>query len=164
MSIEKARIKVARELARKLYEKAGIKTLPVLLKDVVSSLDITVAKWSFDEDISGVQLSDGEESFIGYNETHPTVRQRATVAHEIGHFVLKHTDVNNLDRLEYENDQVKENEAWYFARELLMPIKEFKEEFEKNNNAAYLAWRFWVSKDMVFIRISELGLLNKIPL
>lgn len=162
--INKARIKVARELARKLLQDANVKNMPIIIREVVPCLNVTIDKWDFPEDVSGIQVNIDGKNYIGYNENDPAVKKRATVGHEIGHLVLKHTDPNNLERLDYSTDQVKENEAWLFSRELLMPIKVFKEEFKKNHTLEYLAWKFWVSKHMVSIRISELGLLNKIEI
>lgn len=155
---------MARKLARKLLQEAEIESIPVSIRDVVRHLNVEVIKWNFDETINGIQVNYDGKNYIGYRSDDPTVRKRASVSHEIGHLVLKHADVSNLDRLEFSRDQVKENEAWVFARELLMPIKIFKQEFAKNQSIDYLAWKFWVSKEMAGIRISELGLLNKIDI
>jgi Zn-dependent peptidase ImmA (M78 family) len=159
--ISKARVKVAREIARKLLKTAKINSVPVILNKVVSSLEVNIVRWQFDDNLKGLQTTYDNTAYIAYSDKNPVVVQRATVSHEIGHFLLKHTDPTNFDRLEYERDQIKENEAWAFARELLMPIKEFKKEFLVNSNIQYLAWRFWVSKDMATIRVIELGLLGK---
>ena len=41
-----------------------------------------------DDDISGLPSSESKRGAIGYNSAYASVRQRFTVAHEIGHYML----------------------------------------------------------------------------
>ena len=41
-----------------------------------------------EDDVSGFYFREGDRRVIGVNSTHPTVRQRFTIAHELGHAVL----------------------------------------------------------------------------
>lgn len=61
----------------------------------------------------GFSIVSGEKRVILYNETVPLGSIRFTIAHEIGHAVLGHTD---------EHDPANEKEANCFARNLLCPI------------------------------------------
>ena len=61
----------------------------------------------------GFSIVNGNKRVILYNETVPLGCIRFTIAHEIGHYVLKHRD---------EHDSSAEKEANCFARNLLCPI------------------------------------------
>ena len=117
--------------AKNLLARLGITDVPTPLEKIASSLGLTIVKdKSFEDSISGVFVP--EKMAIIVNASHPEVRQRFTIAHEIGHFIL-HYDPNNLDLFVdkslafYRNRKTSEglddNEkaANKFAAELLMP-------------------------------------------
>jgi len=83
-----------------------------------------------------------ENSRIGYNSFESEVRQRFTLAHELGHFIL-HSD-NKDDYLFVDNAKVmfrtnktsnqdyrREREANIFAASILMPQSLIKDVFDK---------------------------------
>jgi Zn-dependent peptidase ImmA (M78 family) len=80
-------------------------------------------------DISGFLLRrDDGSPVIGVNSHHPPVRQRFTVAHELGHYLLGDEDSLHIDRelrlrsnLSSQGVDSDEIEANLFAAELLMP-------------------------------------------
>lgn len=71
-------------------------------------------------------------------------RQRFTIAHELGHIVLEHLEVednlkeptlNILNReIEFDSSSYQEKEANKFAAELLMPEEDFVNFFKINSN------------------------------
>jgi hypothetical protein len=91
-------------------------------------------------------------------------RQRYTIAHEIGHFLL-HTSGDSLphQRGRRTPNWKREREADVFAANLLMPLPIFKEEayrFRDSDNrdewASKLAGRFEVSRAAARVRLEEL--------
>lgn len=96
------------------------------------------------------------------------LRDRFTIAHEIGHYVLhsKYGEIP-LKAARYGQGQV-ETEANYFAAALLMPKNLFKEkfnDFNENSTNEYsivqnLASYFLVSESSVSIRMKVLGVNN----
>jgi len=99
---QKARVGQARNLARSLLEKAGIKEPPTSLRVVIEYLQkehklAVFSNSTLREGISGMlvvietELLDeqGEKySEIHYNEKHNWHRKRFTIAHEIGHLLF----------------------------------------------------------------------------
>ena len=64
--------------------------LPIDVEALAKALSISVKYEPFDEDLSGVLVKEGERIAIGINSSHAITRQRFTMAHELGHYVLKH--------------------------------------------------------------------------
>src|SRR5438552_888708 len=61
---------------------------PIPVHKVARSLGILVEPAVFGDDVSGVLVVHNDTGVIGFNREHSTVRQRFTIAHEIGHFAL----------------------------------------------------------------------------
>jgi Zn-dependent peptidase ImmA (M78 family) len=98
---------------------------------------------------------------IYINRGEPLVRQRFTLAHEIGHAYLHAEDGNMIDsRRDIDGEpDIKEIEANRFATGLLMPRLEFaKIYFATFGKVRDIAWYFTVSEDAVKIRIKHLRL------
>jgi Zn-dependent peptidase ImmA (M78 family) len=83
-------------------------------------------------------------------------RQRFTIAHEIGHYVLGHTPVYS----EFNEDiatnprRINDRQADAFASELLMPESQLKEYFlEFRRDYKAIARKFDVSDTAMFIRL-----------
>ncbi|MDX3968269.1 MAG: ImmA/IrrE family metallo-endopeptidase [Bradyrhizobium sp.] len=93
------------------------------------------------------------------------VRDRFTIAHELGHYVLHYLYPNRIgrkvERLEaqrYGSGRV-EWEANWFAAGFLMPVAQFRERFGLlQGSQAALAAEFGVSLESIRIRIQSLGL------
>ena len=110
------------------------------------------------------------------NSTHHTNRQRFSLAHEIGHFVMHqitgvHMDTKVFLRQDTPNPlhARMEREANKFAAELIMPELQVKEswnqisaDFLDDNPVAALANQFQVSEGALMIRLKEIKGLNKI--
>lgn len=88
-------------------------------------------------EISGMLLRAEGENFIFVNASHNQVRQRFTIAHEIGHLLLHKTpsgkawiDVNLRGSASSAGTEVQEIEANAFAAALLMPEQEIRLRWE----------------------------------
>ena len=80
----------AEAAAAELLARLGIEQVPVDVTALAEQCGITVVPQQFgDGDVSGMLLrEDGADPVIGVNTTHADVRQRFTVAHELGHWAL----------------------------------------------------------------------------
>lgn len=161
---QKPRIITARTLARDLIKQVGIDSPPVMLKTLVAFLrtehHIEIIPWDFSNNTDGIQVTEGHQITIGYNRNQHRHRQRFTVAHEIGHFMLGHTHTGSL--VDLKSDKNAEIEANQFAAELLMPLKFMKAFIAlKKYNAIDLAKLFDVSEESIWWRLMDTKLLNK---
>lgn len=163
-----APIKISRATLRKLAEKlltgAGITSAPIMIRDIVKYLktkeNFDVFAFDLPEKVSGIHAMDGDKSYIGYNKDQNRHRQRFTVAHEIGHFILGHTRANNDFKFS-SRPSVAEEEANTFAAEILMPYQILKADLKVIKDVKTLATKYDVSPDAMWIQIEKCGLLNK---
>lgn len=151
--------------------------LPVNLKKVLSSLDIELVKnKDLESSISGFGVVDGRNKGIAVNGNQSTVRQRFTIAHELGHIFIHHDKSFTVQKgpttyfrsdLDLE-ERWREREANYFAACVLMPedlvfekFDEFSNEFSTEEEVIYeLKKAFKVSEPAICIRLSQLGLID----
>ena len=113
-----------------LLRQNQIERPPTDVYRVAGSLGIKILLTKFDrDDVSGVLIRKGDDILIGVNVDHSSNRQRFTIAHEIGHFLLhmiKPIFVDQVilrfrDDVSSEGCDLEEIEANVFAAELLMP-------------------------------------------
>ena len=98
---------------------------------------------------------------IEYNVSEPPVRQRFTVAHELGHFALGHDDApRDAGNFQSSRDH-REQQANRFAAELLMPASLVTQYYHSGviESLEELAKIFGVSKDAIGYRLMNIGLL-----
>ena len=168
--------------ARKVLRQLGIKHGPVKLKPLTRKLGIDLVFEDLDEELSGVLIKEDQKVLIAVNSNHPPTRQRFTIAHEIGHFVLAHPGEMFVDKTlrqravvvrrdgrSSEGTDKDEVEANRFAAELLMPRDFVEEEVRKRlarkstpSQAALvsdLAKFFEVSPQAMEYRLVNLGIL-----
>lgn len=137
------RRKLIREKVTGLLTTFDIEEAPVDVKRIADGLHIDVRAENVEGDISGFLFRNIENSkaIIGVNVRHHKHRQRFTVAHEIGHFLLHTGDKVHVDHgfeVRLRDDEsskgtdIDEKEANLFAAELLMP-----KEFIENDLAAF---------------------------
>lgn len=82
----------------------------------------------------------------------PANVHRSTLAHELGHVALNHAIRPRWDTLDnMDAPDPHEQEAWDFARELLMPTDMLKKEYKINSDPDYLAQKFLVSRDFIMV-------------
>lgn len=86
------------------------------------------------------------------------IRDRFTIAQELGHYYLHSLEGAQPIRLpRFENARLKK-EASLFAMTLLMPEEQFMEAFEKDSGTTSLCARFGVSCEAIDMRRMSLGL------
>lgn len=146
---------------------------PLPVERLARELGFAVVLQPFEgeDDISGFYLRKGTESVIGVNASHPKVRQRFTIAHELGHALLERGDGMHIDtafRLRNATSAMaidpQEIAANSFAAELLMPEDEVRQavnvgiDITDDSSVRELARRFGVSQQAVVYRLVNLGL------
>jgi Zn-dependent peptidase ImmA (M78 family) len=157
-------------VARAALRDAGVvDELPVDLKKIARHHGITLTEKSAEElgTLSGrVTLHPDGRGEIEYRASDPPVRQRFTIAHEIGHLLLRHVeqggeamrdDSKSFSRKSYDP---KEAEANRFAAEILMPADTVRFMIEQSPNPPTLksmARRFEVSELAMQYRLKNLG-------
>jgi Zn-dependent peptidase ImmA (M78 family) len=115
--------------ARRLLNAARIDKPPVPVERVAKCLNIKVDKSDLGHDCSGVLIRQGDRAVIGVNRADHPNRERFTIAHEIGHYVLHEREtyvdtgyrVNFRDLDSGSGTKSEEVEANRFAAALLMP-------------------------------------------
>lgn len=163
-----------------ILDEYNINELPVPVNEIAVKRGLEIKAYDLGEDVSGVLVIKDGLGFIGYNPTESKVRQRFTVAHELGHYELHNKQnesalfVDKEFKVEFRNqdsstgEMVREREANAFAAALLMPekllIKEIKNhhfELSDDNNLQELAKLFNVSLSAMTFRLMNLKLLNQ---
>ena len=146
----------ARKIARKLLKDAKVLEIPVSLQKVLDYVktqqNLDVVKYNFGEKVSGMLVTLGDSSTIGFNPDHAWVRRRFTIAHELGHLYMGHTCGG------HDNDN-KETEANQFAAELLVPLAFIKRDFASQTNLDILAQKYVVSKEALCIHLMQCKLI-----
>jgi len=165
--------------AVKLRSRYADGELPVPVEQIAARLGVPVVVETLDRNISGLLFRQGESKAIGVNAAHPMVRQRFTVAHELGHLVLHpgkelildHVRVNLRDDVSSLGTDREEREANAFAAELLMPRaaveSEVRRVLDRGGTAdsrfiADLAQLFDVSEQAMEFRLVNLGFRRQI--
>jgi Zn-dependent peptidase ImmA (M78 family) len=150
---------------------------PVDVEAIAASLNIEIRKTPAEDDLSGFLLKQGVGSVvIGVNSLHHPNRQRFTIGHEIGHFMLHNHEQVHVDRFVLKLRNVKsstgenpeEIEANSFAAALLMPFKFLERDLPQfatnglldERGLARLANRYRVSKQAMTNRLISLGFIS----
>jgi len=101
---------------------------------------------------------------IRYNPTEADVRQRFTIAHELGHFLLNHGKSfrDTPTQFSTANYDPREVEANRFAAELLMPSNIIRLAIMEKSitQVARLAKAFGVSEAAMMYRLKNLGWIS----
>ncbi len=102
---------------------------------------------------SGSIIVNSPNDFVIFlsNFTGP-LRDRFTIAHELGHYVLHSDEGKKKLKAKRFGATLVEREANWFAASFLMPEGAFLEQLAKNNDPKYLAAHFLVSLTAVNIR------------
>ena len=140
--------------------------IPVPVLDIAKNKRIDVKEYGFqdNESISGVllQIDDGSWGIL-INENHTPKRQRFTIAHEIGHFLLHEKPVIDNDIRAYYRAPLDEStnpeweqEANLFAANLLMPEREVKDIYEEYESIEDTARFFGVSISAMAYRLENI--------
>ncbi len=110
---------------------------------------------------SGSLIYENGSWVIRVNKNHNPRRQRYTIAHEIGHYIMHRNKLQSFtDEIFFRagNKGDIENRANDFASRLLMPEENVRNAIEEGvRNIGMLAERFEVSSPAMKIRIQNLG-------
>ena len=170
-------VQKARSAATALLEAHGVLDAPVDVVRIAQQYAGVVFK-SLDEEVSGALIPlNAQQYTILVNANQAPVRQRFTVAHELGHLILHAYTSPHADRVfrfrDAQSSQgvaAEEIQANQFASELLMPksllVKHLQAmdalEFAPSDDSAFdriileLSTIFEVSKQAMTIRLSSL--------
>ena len=180
MSMTKQKI---RELVEGILKEASIKTPPVPVDLLIRRQGIEIVRKNLDDETSGFVYVDpkANSTVIGLNVSHSRTRQRFTLAHELGHFVMHkstgghlHVDdkdffVRFRDKHSQDGSDQQEREANAFAAELLMPtqlierdVRQLKDGVSMSDEKAIraMANRYGVSLQALLFRLGNQGLLE----
>jgi Zn-dependent peptidase ImmA (M78 family) len=172
-------VQAAKLTAEKLIDRLGIRTAPVDVERIATFLDLRIVFDDLGEDISGLLVARDGMASIAVRRTDPPNRRRFTIAHEIGHFVLRHyrqrNELVHADphaQVIYRSARASEGldmievQANQFAASLLMPVKLVRQHAERlglpltDGDVRTLAKDvFEVSEQAMTIRLTSLGLL-----
>jgi Zn-dependent peptidase ImmA (M78 family) len=169
----------AERAAERLLAEHGITGPPVDPELIANKDGIVVVRRRFEAgDVSGILFRDGEHHVIGVNSAQPAVRQRFTIAHELGHRALHPgrelildvpVRVNLRDKTSSMASDLEEIEANAFAAALLMPEQMIRDRVNQlqpsqrrdpDATAAILARIFKVSPSALSFRLINLGLTS----
>ena len=170
------RFSLARRKAKSLLRTANVKSAPVPVEKIAEILGATIQFEPLSNDVSGMYFrQDDGSSIIGVNSAQALVRQRFTIAHEIGHLVL-HDEQLHVDEsypVRFRNSESSkatsavEMESNRFAAELLMPLRMLRVEIDRlpdelsfEEAIRHLAQRFQVSEQAMSIRLSALNVIS----
>jgi Zn-dependent peptidase ImmA (M78 family) len=163
----------AAEAAQRLLEKHQYE-IPIDVHQVARDLGLTVVEQDLEDQVSGVLVIKGDSGTVGVNKNHHINRQRFTIAHECGHYVLHRASARVFidavpvffrDDVSTEGRSVQEIAANGFAAALLMPEQKLRELLREQPLDAFdevalrrLANLFGVSTQALTIRMTRLGL------
>jgi Zn-dependent peptidase ImmA (M78 family) len=162
----RARYTKIEKLVEGLLDQHGVTQAPVPVEGIVSSYGIHLRKGNLG-DVSGLIVRDGSSVTIGVNAKQRRSRQRFTIAHEFGHFLLhdgmsSHVDhdyrVNFRSNASSLAEDVEEIEANFFAASLLMPRQfldqaDAIEALDSDTAVGKLANSFNVSRHAMSLRL-----------
>lgn len=167
---QQVRTMSAGEAADYFLDRFSIVKPPVSPFEIAEKLGIPVFQWDFPDELSGIFVFDKQKACIGVNQNHPYVRQRFTVAHELGHYIFHDTKDMFVDFLDMdmvvttmdEEDRRREMKANWFAADLLMPRHWMYNDFEQfgEKNMSLVAQRYEVSEQALWVRWTSLKLVG----
>lgn len=166
--------------AQLILNSLKLHTAPIPVDEVAKRSGVGLVAFDLGEDVSGVLHMKEGAANIGYNPNESKLRQRFTIAHELGHYFLHREDdkifVDNENyyqsimfrttkQLNLSNaDYQREKDANAFAAALLMPQALVQKELKKysgfdlsdNSMLTDLAKKFEVSIQAMSYRIINL--------
>jgi len=177
-----ARIHHAERHAAGILERLGVRAAPIPVEKIALQLGLVVERAVLGDDVSGLLVVQDGRGVIGVNTTQSPTRQRFTIAHELGHFVLHpkampvFIDKSFLkpyfsafrNSASSTGEDRLEREANSFAASLLMPaklvheaIRELQVDLADDDEVEILAKRFQVSRQAMSFRLANLAHLDE---
>jgi len=151
--------------AEQVLQRAGTTSLPVPVERIAARHKILIRR-ARHNDFSGMLIRKDGRALIGVNSGDPDVRQRFTIAHELGHFFLHPKQDAFVDYRDNKSGIARtprERQANMFAAALLMPRKVLLRDFRaiakygfSDDELLDLARRYRVSEDAMRFRLINL--------
>jgi Zn-dependent peptidase ImmA (M78 family) len=138
-----------------------------LLTVVERQLELPVVVAALPHDIAGCCWHDGARVVLWVNGTHAAVRQRFTLAHEVGHVRCRHdarVAIDTYETLAGRTTDSREIQANAFAAELLAPAEGVRAMVERQptlDDVVLVAARFGISTVAALYRLNALGLTTR---
>lgn len=158
--------------AEQVLNQLKLNVVPVPVEEVASKLNIKIGREP-SEDFSGLLIRKDGIALIGVNSTESHVRQRFTVAHELGHYFLHPKQDSFVDYRDNNTNKKemmrspRERQANAFAAALLMPrskiVKDVKTLFKQGidlEDISELAEKYEVSDEAMKYRLMNLHLIR----
>jgi Zn-dependent peptidase ImmA (M78 family) len=153
-----------RKLAKEVLAKYWDRKIPVDPKALAEKLKAKVVGDNLNE-VSGQFTLSPSGPIIRYNAMEPLVRQRFSIAHELGHYVLAHGDAFRDTARNFTSGQFdrKEVDANRFAAEILMPEEAVNQLIRSDgiSDLSKLAREFHVSEAAMKYRLKNLGWITE---
>ena len=135
-------------------------TAPVEVEEICNQIGLYIKREDLDWDISGkiTKIQNTERYCISVNSLHVLTRQRFTIAHELGHYLLHRSHIGDgiIEDSLYRSESIsswKDVEANKFVVKLLMPIELVLAVGEDNPNLSDMASALKVSLAALHIRL-----------
>lgn len=145
------------EAAELVLKRCEVVAPPVDVHGIIHRLGIHLVQAS-NFDWSGAVRSDDTGAWIYCHAEHSNVRQRFTLAHELGHLLLHDVGVAFRDHTFSGNP--RETEANRFAAALLIPRRMLLREADGTRTAEVLAGIFQVSAPAMDIELERAGIVS----
>jgi len=152
--------------AREIRDRCDVSTPQIEMDAVLKELNVPLYKRRFPDALSALVIDAGDERYaIAVNSNHHLHRRRFSIAHELGHAVLRHECEYYLDY--WGNDAWEppdyryneEREANQFAAALLMDDRALRKDIASGLQDIHeLAERYEVSEAAMNFRLINLGL------
>jgi Zn-dependent peptidase ImmA (M78 family)/DNA-binding XRE family transcriptional regulator len=154
--------------ARKVRDRCGVRAPQIEMEAVLEALEVPLYRRKFPDALSALVVDAGEERYaIAVNSRHHPHRRRFSIAHELGHAVLRHECDYYLDYWgedAWEPPDYRyfdEREANQFAAALLMDDRALRKDFANGiQDTHQLAERYGVSEAAMNFRLIYLGLTS----
>lgn len=177
MFLSKSSFKKSEDCASAILMRYEISKAPVPVEEIIEKEGLKIVEYNLGEDISGVLIINDSLGTIGINPKDNYFRQRFSMAHELGHYLL-HKQSNELfvdkdfivkyrhtNRNYSVSEKRQEQEANAFAAALLMPADYIEAEMENDELSelaeieliSQLANKFKVSEAAMSYRFANLN-------
>lgn len=161
----KPRVSLIKDLARKILKDSNVASPPVDLYKIINNLNrsynIKLMPYHFRKNIDGINFNDDGTMVLAYNDTKHKHRQRFTIAHELGHILLRHSKGYGV--FDLKSTDINEKEANIFAAELIIPSKMLRSDiFKRIKDPRILAQRYEVSVEAMWWQVLNSNIMNLI--
>lgn len=162
-------IKEIENQVERILAEYNLKSGPIPVEEIARKNDIAIGRTPSNKFSGLLYRKENATSFIAVNSTESLVRQRFTIAHELGHFFLhpnKNTFIDFRDNKKNIVRGQKEVQANQFAAALLMPKKllerdvfSIAQDGLSEEHIKYLSQKYSVSENAMSFRLINLHLV-----